>query len=203
MHPMNEAEQARETGREGPLARDAAGVCAGLGLDEAAAALLRAGMDVETCLSVLEQAGQVLPAILVLSRCLPPHVAIDWAFRCRSAVPAAADAAEALCLEAAQSWLIRPDEDQRRAAQRAAEAGGYKTAGAWIAAAVAWSGGSLAPDGQPPVSPPPELCARAVAGAIGLSAAQSTAPPVLDCQRRFLQLGLDIVRDTSARSPRP
>jgi hypothetical protein len=71
----------------------------------------------------------------------------------------------------AEQWVREPDETHRRAAFEFANAGGYRTIGAWLAAAAGWSGGSLAPASQEtPVPPAEHLTACAVVAAINLMA---------------------------------
>jgi hypothetical protein len=51
-----------------------------------------------------------------------------------------------------------------------AEAAGFRSPEAWAAVAAFWSGGSLAPPGQPLVKPAPQLTGTAVFAAIRLAA---------------------------------
>jgi len=72
----------------------------------------------------------------------------------------------------AEKWVREPTESNRRAAYEFANSGGYKSLGAWLAAAAGWSGGSLAPSAQEtPVPPPEQLTACATVAAINLMAA--------------------------------
>ena len=58
----------------------------------------------------------------------------------------------AATLTAARAWVANPDEDERVAALRAADAGDDEMAATWVARGAGWSGGSIVPDGPVPVS---------------------------------------------------
>jgi len=69
-------------------------------------------------------------------------------------------------LAAAENWVRKPEEEQRRAAGKIAEDQGFNGAGAWIAFAAFTSGGSLAPPDLQAVPPPADSCGRSVFAAI-------------------------------------
>ena len=69
---------------------------------------------------------------------------------CARAVPDPAVAEQDLkALVAAETWVRRPDEANRRAAMAAAEATKMQTPEAWAAVGAFWSGGSMSPDTRP------------------------------------------------------
>ncbi|MBK8977503.1 MAG: hypothetical protein IPM29_16445 [Planctomycetes bacterium] len=170
--------------------------CADVELEDDAKALVRDDVSVGQLLQGLQQSGQFLDAIRVLARVLPKPRAVRWALQCREELAdASTTPTEGACLQAVRAWLANPGDDPLRAAAgSAAEADGYRTPGAWIAAAVAWTGGSLSPAGQPVVPPPDHLTAHAVAGAIGLTAARGPDPDrIAEVQENYLTVGLTYV----------
>jgi hypothetical protein len=85
-----------------------------------------------------------------------------------------------------------PTEDNRRAAQPAAEAAGYGTAAGCASAAAFWSGGSLGPPNLPPVAPAEHLTAHGAASAVMLAAVAGEPEKAPEKSRTFLRLGLEV-----------
>ncbi|MFC5525017.1 DUF6931 family protein [Rhodanobacter ginsengisoli] len=139
-------------------------------LSEPASALLKPDMTAQTAVQTLVGAGQVQDALKLLARLLPKRYAVAWLCQCaRDQVLDPEDKAGA---SLAEKWVREPNESNRRAAFEFASAGGYKSAGAWVAAAAGWSGGSLAPASQETAVPPADhLTACAVVAAINMLAA--------------------------------
>jgi hypothetical protein len=139
-------------------------------LSEPASALLTPDMTAQAAVQALVAAGQVQDALKLLARMLPKRYAVAWLCQCaRDQVLDPEDKAGA---SLAEKWVREPNESNRRAAFEFANAGGYKSAGAWVAAAAGWSGGSLAPASQEtPVPPADHLTACAVVAAINMLAA--------------------------------
>lgn len=139
-------------------------------LSEPARALLRPGMAASAAVRTLVDAGQVQDALKLLARLLPKRYAVAWL--CQVAREQVLDAEDRAGASLAEKWVREPNESNRRAAFEYANAGGYKSAGAWLAAAAGWSGGSLAPAAQAtPVAPAEHLTACAVVAGINLLAA--------------------------------
>jgi hypothetical protein len=124
----------------------------------------------------LVSAGAHRDAVSVIARVLPQQFALAWACECihnllvRDAPGHQVDRAG---LALAERWLQDPSEDNRRSALDFAEYGNFKGVGAWIAAAVGWTGGSIAPVGYTAVPPGKYLAADAVAIALVCLASQS------------------------------
>ena len=139
-------------------------------LSEPASALLTPDMTAQAAVQALVAAGQVQDALKLLARMLPKRYAVAWLCQCaRDQVLDPEDKAGA---SLAEKWVREPNESNRRAAFEFANAGGYKSAGAWVAAAAGWSGGSLAPASQETLVPPADhLTACAVVAAINMLAA--------------------------------
>jgi hypothetical protein len=141
-----------------------------MGLSESGSALLRSDMSALAAVQALVSAGMVQDALKLLARLLPKRYAVAWLCQCaRDQLLNPEDKAGA---SLAEKWVREPNESNRRAAFEFANAGGYKSAGAWLAAAAGWSGGSLAPAAQATQVPPPDhLTACAVVAGINMLAA--------------------------------
>lgn len=114
-------------------------------------------------------AGHGEAALMLTARLLPLSYALAWGCQhARRRLPAG-DALHGV--ECAEQWLREPNETHRRQAQALARKDRYRSVGAWLAAAVAWSGGDLAPAGQTRAVPPAHLSAVAIAAAMALLAA--------------------------------
>ncbi len=139
-------------------------------------------------------------AVQFLAFALPKREAVWWACLCarsdlRDPVPAPALAA----LTAAEAWVYRPTEENRRAAMERAQETKFDTSSAWAAVAAFWSGGSLAPPDLPAVTPAAHLSGAAVAGAVTLAAVQ-TEPELADEKRqRYIKIAIDIANGGSGR----
>ncbi len=142
------------------LELDAAGLAALAGLADASAAVAH--------LLALERFND---AARLAAHALPRREAVWWACMCARAVPdPGRSALDEAALVAAEAWVRAPDEPARRAAMKAAEAAAFRSAEAWAAVGAFWSGGSMAPEGQPVVPPAEHLTGVAVAGAVVLAA---------------------------------
>ncbi|GGY16211.1 hypothetical protein GCM10008098_04300 [Rhodanobacter panaciterrae] len=139
-------------------------------LSEPASALLKPDMTAQMAVQALVGAGQIQDALKLLARLLPKRYAVAWLCQCARDQPLNPEDKAGASL--AEKWVREPNESNRRAAYEFATAGGYKSAGAWVAAAAGWSGGSLAPASQEtPVPPPDHLTACAAVAAINMLAA--------------------------------
>lgn len=135
---------------------------------------LRADMTAQVAVHDLLAAGQVQDALKLLARLLPKRYAVAWLCQCARDQRLTQEDRAGTSL--AEQWVREPSESSRRAAFEFAHAGGYKSIGAWIAAAAGWSSGSLAPAAQEtPVPPPDHLTARATVAAVNLMAALEPA----------------------------
>jgi hypothetical protein len=138
-------------------------------LAPSARARLESQMSPQQAVQALLAGGETQEALKLLARLLPKRYAVAWACQCARdvALPLEDRAGAAL----AEQWVREPDETHRRAAFEFANAGGYRSIGAWLAASAGWSGGSLAPASQEtPVPPAEHLTACAVVAAVNLMA---------------------------------
>lgn len=139
-------------------------------------------VSVRAYVDSLRRDGLLGDAVDVLAYVLPRQYAIAWACECWRCAHEGRepDPVEASAAAAAQRWLKDPSEENRRAALTLADRLGFRTAGAWLAAAAGWSGGTMLPSGEYEVPPPPGLSGNAVAAALKLLAARE--PESFDAQ---------------------
>lgn len=137
----------------------------------------------------LEFLGQLMAqkrldeAVKFLAFGLPPREAVWWACVCaRMELGEAVAEPIVSALHAAETWVRKPTDDNRRAAMAAAQVAKFESPAAWAAVAAFWSCGSMAPPELPAVPPAPHLLGIAVAGAVTL-AAVLVAPEQADEKR--------------------
>ncbi len=135
-------------------------------------------------------------AIFFISHLLPRRETVWWAIQCVRALIGADSADDAL--HAAELWVRTPDDENRRAALRAANASDQRKSTTWLAFAAGWSGGSILPPDQRPVPPPSEACATAANAAIMLAV---TAGDPLGVVRRIVACAEAGVRFASGGEP--
>jgi hypothetical protein len=165
-----------------------------LELDTEAAALVGDAADAEAAIARLEAGGKLIEACRVAAHALPKREAVWWACMCARGAPPDPQqtTADLAALEAAETWVRRPDEPNRRAAMAAAEAAKYRSTEAWAAVGAFWSGGSMSPEGQPAVPPAEHLTGVAIAGAIVLAAVRHEVNTHAARLGRFLASARDI-----------
>jgi hypothetical protein len=176
-------------------------ICARYKLSPEAAALLAEKMPPLDFLAALEGAELFRDAVQFLAYALPKREAVWWSGLCsRDVLPAAGKPELGAAVEAAEAWVYRPTEENRRKAQAATRAIAEPHAAQWTAMGAFWSGGSMAPPDCPEVKPPDDLTPRAVAGGIVMAA---TSDPKLaaDRFRRYVACGLDIANGGTGRPP--
>ncbi len=185
----------------GKLAGDLARVVPHLQLDAPGSAALAGCNDTGTALDRLERAGLLIEATRLFAQALPAREAVWWACMCtrHTAASGANPPAETVPREAAEEWVRRQTDAQRRAAMQAAEAAGFASAEAWAAVAAFWSGDSMAPLAAPKVPPQPHFTGLAVAGAVALAAARGPATRREARLRRFLVSAKDIAAGGAGR----
>jgi len=171
----------------------AADLCAHFDLTPEAKALLVDPMPPDLFLDLLIQKGHLLDVIALLAFALPKREAVWWACVCARDV-LAPDAPAELddAIKAAEAWVYKPTEENRRAAMEKAERAGFDKPASWAAVGAFWSGGSMAPPAAPVVPPAETLTAKAVSGAILLAAVQREPERAAERHRQFLDDGIDI-----------
>ena len=181
---------------------DRAGLRACIGLSAAAAAAIAADGSETEMLDRLVASGFLAEATRLIAHALPKREAVWWACMCaeHTARPAS-DKPEGKAIAAAEHWVRAQTDEARRAAFATAQETGFDTPGAWAAVAAFWSGGSMAPPGQPVVPPAAHLTGTAVAGAVALAAVRPH-PGRRDARlRRFIDSGRDIAAGGPGRLP--
>ncbi|MCZ6836753.1 MAG: hypothetical protein O7G85_13335, partial [Planctomycetota bacterium] len=125
--------------------------------------------------------------------------AVDWAYTAAgSELNQELTDDDKLLLDVVGQWLNEPNEVNRRLAMESADAGGYESTACWAAAAVGWSGGSLAPADIQVVPPPDDLTSKAIFGCISMIAVQNSA----QIEKRAAQL-VELGLQFAARRPIP
>lgn len=160
-----------------------------------------AGTDsVAAAIDRLVAAERHQDAVKLLAHALPKREAVWWACMCARAVPAGSlPPPDASAIDAAESWVRRPDEPARRAASVAAEKTKFATPESWAAMGAFWSGGSMSPEGQMIVPPPDHLTATAVTGAVMLAAVRHSPEKRQLRLERFIVSARDIAGGGAGR----
>ena len=183
-------------------AADLASMMPHLGLSPEAAAATSGSGRVEDALVKLEAGGFLIEATKLMAHALPKREAVWWSCMCSShTAPPDLPEADKRCRRAAEEWVRTQNEKQRYAAWDMAQASGFGTPEVFTAVAAFWSGGSMAPEGQPAVPPQPQFVGNAVAGVIALSAVRGD-PTKRDVRlKRFLESGRNIATGGPGRLP--
>jgi len=178
----------------------AAVVCRDIELDRQAVNCLEADPAPVDFLNALLESQLYPDAVRFLARALPKREATWWACICtRGTITQDTPPAMLGALEAAEQWVYKPTEANRRLADAAARATSFEGPAAWAAMAAFWSEGSMAPEDAPAVPPADNLTAKAVAGAVMLAAVASQPEHAQDKYHFFLEQGVDIANGGNGR----
>lgn len=116
---------------------------------------------------------QATAGLRLLATSLPPTASVSWSLEAIEHNALTGVAANSIATVAnVKAWLAQPDELHR---QQVSLDGELLSPADWIAQAVIWTGGSLAPDDVPPVPPPRSLYGVACATAVQLHLASGRA----------------------------
>lgn len=179
-------------------AKTAAEVCKHFTPGDEAKPLLRDGQTPKQLFDLLLEKKLHLDAIRLLAAALPKREAVWWACQCaRQAHGTNPPPKVAAALAAAEKWVADPSEENRRAAQAAAEAAEMKTPAGCAAMAAFWSGGSLGPPHVPTVPPGEQLTGHGVSGAVMLAAVLKEPEKAAEKHRTFLDLGVNVANGTN------
>jgi hypothetical protein len=183
------------------LNRDFARVLPHLQLDEHGRSTLAGCQNSMDALDQLETAGLLIEATRLVAHALPAREAVWWACACsrHTAGSGSNPAAEAQVREAAEEWVRKQSDEQRRTAMKQAEAAGFGSAEAWAAVGAFWSGDSMAPPEAPKVPPQPHFTGLAVAGSVALAAVRGLASRREARLQRFLISARDIAGGGAGR----
>lgn len=177
----------------------AAAVCRDIDLDPEAVKCLESDPAPVGFLRDLLERGLYPDSVRFLARALPKREAIWWACICARGVLSQDAPASLHALEAAEQWVYKPTEANRRLADAAARAASFEGAAAWAAMAAFWSEGSMAPEDAPEVPPADNLTAKAVAGAVMMAAVAAQPEQAQAKYRFFLEQGVDIANGGNGR----
>jgi len=145
-------------------------------LDEEAEPLLVEDISPLLFIKALMDAELYTEAVKFLAHALPKRESVWWA--CQSAKTDTSPKANTEALAAAEAWVMKPDEENRKGCMELAEKDKMKSSGSWAALAAFWSSGSIINDEsiEQIVPPPPFQYAQAVAGAVSIAATGHTSP---------------------------
>lgn len=171
----------------------AALICQDIELSAEAAACLQADSTPPAFLQAILEQQLVLDAVRFMARGLPKREAVWWAcISVRSCLNEQSSPALISALTAAEAWVYKPAETNRRQANNAAHSAGLEHAVSWAAIAAFWSDGSIAPENLPAVPAAENLCSKAVAGAVMLAAVQQEPEKAAQKYEFFIQQAIDI-----------
>lgn len=153
-------------------------------------------------LEALVDGGFMNEAMRLLAHGLPHREGVWWVCMCaRHTATDELSPADLAALEAAELWVRRPTDENRRAAFARAEEARFGTPEAWACVAAFWSTGSMAPLGQPEVPAAPHLAGTAIAGAVSLASVRGQPQRQPQRLTRFLESARDISAGGTGRLP--
>ncbi len=130
-------------------------------------------------------------AIKFLALGLPKREAIWWGYICSQELEKSEQQLDVQnALRVIHEWIQNSSEELRISAKAFADKLALYTPSSWVAMAIFWSGGSLAPKGKPPIEPEPFMSGYAVANGLILAAEKSEHP--LKKKKLFIKRGLHI-----------
>ena len=181
-------------------AKKASQIATDIELSEEAAKILSSESSPAEFLQSLLSAQLPQDAIRFLARGLPHREATWWAcLSARQSVTDATTTAELQTLEFAETWVFEPTDENRYAANAAADSLSNDSPIYWSALASFWSGGSLAPPDVPAVEPAANICSMAVAGAVTLAALSDDPEQTASSYNLFIRQGVAIANGENAK----
>jgi hypothetical protein len=173
-------------------------ICAGFTPSTDAQAYLKPGIAPVAFVDALAAAALFADAVEFYARALPKREAVWWACVCARDLPLGDTPPFVAAIKAAEAWVYRPSEENRRAAESAANAIKASHPARWAAMAAFWSAGSMSPPGAPEVKPAEDFTAKAVSGAVQMAAGLD--PAAIPVRRpRFLTYARDIAHGGNGR----
>jgi len=155
----------------------------------------QAPADIDPLLFIRQLLDSVTPedAVGFCAYLLPKREAVWWACQCIRATMTDMAGADAELLDIAETWVSRPEEENRVAALDAGMQASDRGPVAWAALAAAWSGGSLTAEPTQPVAPAPFLTAQAVRAAVLTSIAMVRRPERKECLTAAVEAALKLI----------
>jgi hypothetical protein len=174
-------------------AATAAEVCARFYLDKEARKFLQSGATPREFVEALMENNQFLPGLDFMAHALPAREAIWWGCLCvQHTMGEKLDPEEKKGCIAAVQWVLQPNDANRVAAKRPAQALGISSPAGALAAAANQTGGSVGPPGGPVVPPDRFAPARAVALAVKVASTKGEPARVPATQRSLIELGIGV-----------
>jgi hypothetical protein len=162
-------------------------------LSENAKLLLKPEHSIAEIIEILTANELHTDVVKIFAYRLPTREAIWWSYCCALEAERVAENKDALdTLQIVKQWIYQPGESLRRAAEVASQKLEFKTPSSWVATAVFWSGGSIAPVDSPEVFISQQHLGRAVTGAVMLATALNNPNNVEANYKHYLTLALDI-----------
>jgi hypothetical protein len=162
-------------------------------LDPASAQFLSPETRPEELILGLTRARRWPDAVAVLSRALPAREAVWWACVCaRHMESLSGDESETTALEAAEHWVFRPNDENRRAALDLAQGNTSKSAGTLAALGVAFSDGTMPVPDEDHVEVDPAAFPQIVAAAVMVAATEKKGEQIHERFALFMRSGEDI-----------
>jgi uncharacterized protein DUF6931 len=159
-----------------------------LELSEEAQSILRPDASSAAFVKDLAAAGLFPDALKVLAHSLGGRQCIAWSLACLQELKLSTPKQE-VAVAAVEKWLAEPNDDNRRAAQDAAQQAKISTPAGCIAQAVFFSEGSIAPKGANAVPPPAYVGQKIAAGGV-LLAVVSEPAKAAERYQRCIAIGL-------------
>ena len=168
--------------------------------DDAAMELVNTKLSLEEQYNAWVKAGEFGTCIRMIAGVLPSRESVWWSWvstRHATQMPGGKPATREVhaTLAAIERWIVRPDDETRRAAWDSGNVAGLDTPVGMVSAAVFLSGTSVAPANIPPVPPPPGAAMPIVAGAILVAGSvNEVAENIAPTLAAFAAQGLEIVK---------
>jgi predicted component of type VI protein secretion system len=163
-------------------------------LSEEARALLDDGMEPLSFFDLLCEQELFPDAMRFLAFWLPKPTVVTWGCQCvRETLGDQLPPEQERPIDEAEKWAADPTEENRRAAETAAESVDPAEMTGWVARAAFWSGGSLVAPELAPVPPDEGLTAQAVTGALLMAASRGDPTKTADRYRAFLAKGKSLI----------
>ncbi len=155
--------------------------------------LLKSDMRPEKYIQVLTSAEKWSDAIKVMAHTLPRREAIWWACICaRNMEVLAKNKEEALALKAAEKWVYKPTDENRRKAFLQAQKGDAPSVGTLSSLAAACSGGKLSLGEGQSADLDGSAVPQIVSTVVLISASEKEGDQANRMLESFLQNGIDI-----------
>lgn len=174
-------------------------ICAKSPISEVGRSHLKPAMSPLDFFSSLAANSIFADAVQFLACALPKREAVWWSCLCTRDILPPEDKSElAAAVSAAEAWVYRPTEENRRNAEKAGNAISSSHPARWSAMAAFWNGGSMAPRDSPEVKAPDDFTSKAVAGAVLMAAGLDPSQAAIR-QKTFLDYGMDIAKGGTGR----